>query len=654
MGKLSTSSGCFRLMRLTRPTDLTPTHGLMLGVGVFLLLLGVGLVWDLNDSHQRILDDQSALALQRSQVIGQTLAQTLLAADYVLQDAMGHLEPQDLAYPHPGPARHAKLTELLRRKAQSVPGLYNLTVFDRHCVFVANGRGINLGWRSQPEVCQARQGITDARLNIQYLPVQQSASGRAVLVASRNLRSSSGEFLGGMLAVIELDHLQSWLEAFDVSTHDNLTLLDTHGVLLARKPGLHERLGLRIQDPTFAPIFGQSAATAVRVAASPLDGRTRVFALSRVNPFPIWVAVGLDQVRAMADWEQRLWQMGAGYLGLLVLSAALAHAYLRGKAQQAQLAASRRVAQAVLQAVPNQIAVLDARGRIVEVNQAWDDFSRSNSPNPGQLAARTDVGTDYLDVCRTPTDVNPGDEAEAAQAYNGILAVLSGHQPSFTMEYPCHSPTEQRWFSMTVTPLADGSGAVVMHTNITQRRLAEDQARDLAYHDSLTGLPNRRLLADRLTRTLLECRRQGLHAAVLMIDLDRFKPLNDQHGHAAGDALLIKVAQRLLQNLRAVDTAVRLGGDEFVVILGGLDANAANARTQALAVADKIRLALAEPYTLTLSPDKAHATLHYACSASLGLTLQDGSETNADSVLQRTDLALYQAKSSGRNTVAHA
>ena len=625
--------------------------GLMLGLVVFFLALGGWLAWDLSRIRDGILADQTALAVQRSQVIGQTLAKTLLAADYVLRDAVGHMQPRDLAYPHPDPSRQREISDMLREKAQTVPGMFNLTVFDRHCVIVANGRNINLGYRSQASVCQARQAQTDDKPYFQYLPGTHSASARPVLVASRNIRSGDGVFLGGALVVIELAYLQQWLDTLDVSHHDSLTLLDTEGVLLARKPNLPDKLGQPVQHTVLQPVFRQAAASAVQLFESPLDGRTRIFALSRIDPFPIWVVVGLDQTHALEGWWRHLWQLLAGYLGMLALGWALARGHLAGLRQQAQLLASRRLTLAVLNALPHQIAVLDAQGRIVEVNQSWTDFSVNNSAHPPQSARHTEVGTNYLEICRAPEPDNAQDLDEASQAHAGILSVLQGKQALFTLEYPCHSPTEQRWFFMAVAPLPEAGGAVVVHTNITERRLAEDMVRDLAHHDSLTGLPNRRLLEDRLVRAALECQRQGQHAAVLMIDLDRFKPLNDQHGHAAGDLLLIEVGRRLRLGLRAVDTAARLGGDEFVVILNGLGAQAEPARAKALAVAEKIRTALAEPYLLRLPSGTLPELLTYTCSASLGLVLLDGSQTDTVVLLQRADQSLYRAKSAGRNTV---
>ena len=128
---------------------------------------------------------------------------------------------------------------------------------------------------------------------------------------------------------------------------------------------------------------------------------------------------------------------------------------------------------AILNAVPTEIAVVEPDGRILAVNEPWRRFALENGPAPGRPAPATGVGSNYLEVCRTGAGVATEDDGATADA--GIRAVLDGRLPSFTLEYPCHSPTQQRWFTMTVTPLGAGAGAVITHTDITQRKLLEEK-----------------------------------------------------------------------------------------------------------------------------------------------------------------------------------
>lgn len=187
-----------------------------------------------------------------------------------------------------------------------------------------------------------------------------------------------------------------------------------------------------------------------------------------------------------------------------------------------------------------------------------------------------------------------------------------------------------------------------------EKTVAEEQIRNLAYRDSLTRLPNRRLLDERLALALASSRRTGLHGALMLLDLDNFKPLNDTYGHAAGDLLLIEVARRLNASIREVDTAARLGGDEFVVVIGDLEADAKVALEHAQAVAEKIRAALAQPYLLTVAAhqDTPAIMIEHHGSCSMGLTLFTGQDTlRQTELLKQADDAMYRAKQAGRNTV---
>lgn len=184
------------------------------------------------------------------------------------------------------------------------------------------------------------------------------------------------------------------------------------------------------------------------------------------------------------------------------------------------------------------------------------------------------------------------------------------------------------------------------------RRKREKQIQDLAFHDQLTRQANRRLLTDRLQQSLARNQRTLGHGALAFLDLDNFKALNDAQGHAAGDLLLIDVAERLRQCVRTMDTVARFGGDEFVVLIIDLEADASAATSAALRAAEKIRTVLAQPYRLVLQadghPDKV---VEHHCTASVGVALFSHGESDADAILERADAAMYQAKKAGRNAV---
>jgi diguanylate cyclase (GGDEF)-like protein/PAS domain S-box-containing protein len=179
--------------------------------------------------------------------------------------------------------------------------------------------------------------------------------------------------------------------------------------------------------------------------------------------------------------------------------------------------------------------------------------------------------------------------------------------------------------------------------DITQHRQDMEKIRQLAFYDPLTGLPNRRLLLDRVEQGILASKRKGQHGALMFLDLDHFKRLNDTLGHDVGDVLLQQVASRLKACVREGDSVGRLGGDEFVVLLEALSAHAHEAVPQAEAVASQILNALGQPYNLLGHP--------HASTPSIGIVVFMDNDETTDELLKKADLAMYQAKSAGRNTV---
>ncbi len=179
--------------------------------------------------------------------------------------------------------------------------------------------------------------------------------------------------------------------------------------------------------------------------------------------------------------------------------------------------------------------------------------------------------------------------------------------------------------------------------DITQRKQNEQKIHQLAFYDVLTNLPNRRLLTDRLQQALSVSARNHHHGALLFLDLDHFKTLNDTKGHEIGDLLLVEVARRLSSCLRDGDTVARLGGDEFVLVLETLDLKADIAANQAEAVAEKIQAALNEPYQLK---GRNHRT-----TPSIGIAMFKGHRDSLDELLKYADIAMYQAKTAGRNAI---
>lgn len=173
----------------------------------------------------------------------------------------------------------------------------------------------------------------------------------------------------------------------------------------------------------------------------------------------------------------------------------------------------------------------------------------------------------------------------------------------------------------------------------------------LALRDKLTQLPNRYLLRDRVQLTLAHCKRAGNYAALIFLDLDNFKPLNDRYGHRAGDLLLIEVGNRLQKCVRQVDTVCRFGGDEFVVLLESLSEDPSIARAEARLVALKILKKLGEPYLLGMPMEGHTETVEHHCTASIGVRIFSETALTEEQLIDQADSAMYRAKQAGRNNI---
>jgi diguanylate cyclase (GGDEF)-like protein/PAS domain S-box-containing protein len=202
-----------------------------------------------------------------------------------------------------------------------------------------------------------------------------------------------------------------------------------------------------------------------------------------------------------------------------------------------------------------------------------------------------------------------------------------------------------KWLTISAVMGEDGivSHFVVTHHDITERKIAEERIKELAFFDALTRLPNRTLLLDRLKQAITASARSGACGALLFIDLDHFKTLNDTLGHDKGDLLLQQVAQRLAASVVENDTVARVGGDEFVVVLGNLHKNRQEAASQTEAMAEKILAILGRPYQL--------GEIEYRSTASIGATVFRGHQASMDELLKQADLAMYKSKDRGRNAV---
>jgi diguanylate cyclase (GGDEF)-like protein/PAS domain S-box-containing protein len=274
--------------------------------------------------------------------------------------------------------------------------------------------------------------------------------------------------------------------------------------------------------------------------------------------------------------------------------------------------------------------ICDIKGNILRVNQAFTQITGYSAEevigeNPHLL--KSGIHDEHFYVAMWDKILNTG-------SWHGEICNRCKHGGLYT-----------EW--LNISTVTDANGQVINYvgvfTDISATKKAEETIHNLAFHNPLTGLPNRRFLIERVQLAMNSSTRKLNYSALLFIDLDNFKELNDTKGHDIGDLMLIEVASRLRHWVRSIDTVACLGGDDFVVMLEELNVESDQAAAQANSFAEKIRLAISQPFDL--------GGVQYHISVSIGISLFRDNEVSVEHLLKYTDTAMYQAKQSGRNTI---
>ncbi|MDQ3680512.1 MAG: GGDEF domain-containing protein [Actinomycetota bacterium] len=286
-------------------------------------------------------------------------------------------------------------------------------------------------------------------------------------------------------------------------------------------------------------------------------------------------------------------------------------------------------ATAILDALASHAAILNSSGSVLATNRAWAAFAADHPGDPWRPA----VGENYVQACEQAA--NLGSEQAAAVA-DAVRSVLAGSRRRFHVDYQCAAGDDELWFTFRASALAvEGGGALITHDDITSRKRVEIQLVHQALHDGLTGLPNRTLFLDRLSVAMARMGRSAATVAVLFLDLDNLKEVNDSLGHEVGDQVLVAVANRLRAVLRPGDTAARHGGDEFTILCEGLASE-----NDAVAIAERVNAAVRLPFTLT--------DVEISLTASIGMALAAGNRSRPESLIGDADTAMYRAKQRGK------
>ena len=609
---------------------------LLLFVGSMLAVTGYTL-WRLRaDAIASGLETAAMQAQGFEDALTQSLHVAELVAANVLPQAMQRSDRSQI---------EATFVTTLRR----APFLRSMSLLDDRQRIVASSNPANVGLTlatqsylppasGAPETLRIGQpwsgrDLADGWASSAQTPVDGDAQSFIPLTLTLMVGERSVTLLATLNTDYFINHIAQKLDisegSVDILRYDGTLLMSTDP---AQRPGALSdvrrlRLG-EVESGEFEPEGDGRALTAFRA--------------SRL--YPLVLLTHVDRDHALRPWrmqaEALLGVVITVLLAISLLSVAFYRRQLQFIGQRAEAQRLQRINAMVFESSTVAILVADDHATIVSVNAA---FGRVTGHRAEDL-----IGHRLFELL----------DADGVATFRDQTARRQGKPPDdvapFEVQLRCRDGASI-WVEVNSTPERDARGKVTGYhricRNITERKRNEEQVRQLAFHDPLTELPNRRLLDDRLRQALAANRRSGYHGALLFLDLDNFKSLNDTHGHNMGDRLLIEVARRIESCVREADSVARLGGDEFVVMLSVLSQDRTAALAQADAIAEKIRSALAEPYRLPTGAGNAdgQAFIEHRCSASIGVALFD--DRDPAEILRVADAAMYRAKQTGANRV---
>lgn len=619
---------------------------------VFFVILGAWLAVDLQRGYEKVLADTSLRAMQRSQIIAQSFHTKILATDYVLRDVLGKIQEKDLVYPDLNRDHAQRMTRLLKEKADTVPDFFSMVIFNRDCVFTATATGNNTGIRSKQELCDARKMHVGNDPLANYVSGAKSASGQSALVLSRHLVSPSGDFQGGVLGVIELAKAQHWFDSLSFDVGDSVALRDDNQLLLARHPLLADAIEKHVTPFEFPAALHATAQGSGIAIQRDIDGGERLFGFSRIEDFPFTITYGIDKTKAIKEWKRRAIELTAGYFILLILALLVAQSQWITLRQGEELRTSEAHFRRLAENMADIVWLADAQMRLTYINAA-DQSVRG-------FARDEVIGTHFRD------NLTPQGQNILKQKLQERRELEASGNKDMPLKYEIpmrHKNGGELWVEMSSVPIYGSDGGINGYQgvgrDVSERReheanllqshqqlehqlheVAEEKSalQELAIRDSLTGLYNRRFLDAALPREFAHAERDGKPLALIMMDLDHFKKVNDQFGHAAGDKVLTELADLLKKGVRESDLICRYGGEEFVAIMRNMSAE------QALERVESWRKQLEE--MLVISGDfKIRITL------SAGIAVFPDHGRTGDLLLTRADEMLYKSKQAGRNRI---
>jgi diguanylate cyclase (GGDEF)-like protein len=559
-------------------------------------------------------------------ILAEQIDRTFQGIDLVQSSVLEKIQSQGIASSEDYTRRMSGEDVHLMLKA-STSGLVQIYAIS---LINADGRLLNFSrsWPGPQLSVADREFFTVLKSNPQvtsYIsqPGHNRTNGAWTLFLVRKVTAANGEFLGLVLGAIELSYFDKLFASVSLGAGSSITLFRSDGTLLTRYPQIESAIGKYFKS-TVGAIGDGDGGTARFVGQ--IGGKDRLLAAHRLAHFPVVISVAIDTAAALAIWQKETSVLlGAG--GLAALTVAIMIFLIARQQAQANnssmqmLALEKHRLDSAMNNMAQGLIMFDAAERVVLYNDLYIEMY-------GLSREVVKPGYSFLELLRYRAEAGNLLHHDPEQYRAEVVAALDlGKISSFIFETP-----DGLEVLVTNSPMAAG-GWVTTHKDITEQRRAEAKIAYMAHHDALTDLPNRLQLYEQL-RQLLARTRQGRHVAVFCLDLDRFKDVNDAHGHPVGDLLLKAVADRLRQCIRDADMVARLGGDEFAIMQAG-----ASQPTDATALASRLIEVIGAPYEL----DGKQVTV----DLSIGIALAPGDGLDPEQLLKNADMALYRAKSDG-------
>ncbi|WP_027473953.1 bifunctional diguanylate cyclase/phosphodiesterase [Curvibacter gracilis] len=598
----------------------------MVALGVLALLTYIGLMsWGLKQSHDREFELAQHSQENLAKVLESHAAATVQKIDTVLLATQLRLGESLQAERNDPRAINAALAKYLGLITES----QSLRVANAEGAFIYDAAGTLFSASIRDRDYFLRNQADPSGQLVISDPIFARITHNWVITLSRRIDDREGRFAGLVQAAVRADHFQDFYQGLKLGPGRTVALLDDQMRLVARFPEAPERLGQPIGSPALRSLIAERRTEAIYSAPSAVDGVERLFSLRKIGSHPLYVLVGWEHAEFMANWyRQVFWAaLSAVILALVLLGWVLvwlrtydeARRLARGMTEAYETTVHRT--RALLDSLPDPAWLSDRNSRMIAVNQSY---------------CRASGRAEEAIVGRSVAEIWPAEVA--AEMSRQEAETLNSLQQRRRESVQDIADGSRRSYEHISTPVLDSSGQLVgvagVARDITQIRRDEERIRDLAAHDALTALPNRTQLHQRLTQALALTVGEQAGIALMFLDLDHFKNINDTLGHDVGDELLKQVAQRLRANLDARDTVSRQGGDEFIVLL-----QQATGPAQVAQIAQRLIEVVSKPFQV--------GRHELQVGVSIGISTYPGDGVDIGSLLKNADTAMYQAKAAG-------